>query len=66
VIKREFEFGDLVLQRNQKDSEEGKLAAGGGAYKIQMKIRIGEYGLEDLVKGSIPRTWKAEKAKEVL
>jgi len=31
-----------------------------------MKIRIGEYGLEDLVKGSIPRTWKAEKAKEVL
>jgi len=27
VVKREFEVGDLVLQRNQKDSEEGKLAA---------------------------------------
>jgi len=27
VIKREFEIGDLVLRRNQKDSEEGKLAA---------------------------------------
>jgi hypothetical protein len=27
VIKREFEVGDLVLRRNQKDSEEGKLAA---------------------------------------
>jgi len=27
VIKREFEVGDLILRRNQKDSEEGKIAA---------------------------------------
>ncbi|GAU51501.1 hypothetical protein TSUD_76100 [Trifolium subterraneum] len=27
VIKREFEVGNLVLRRNQKDSREGKLAA---------------------------------------
>ena len=27
VIKREFEVGDLVLRWNQKDPEEGKLAA---------------------------------------
>jgi len=27
VIRREFEVGDLVLRLNEKDSEEGKLAA---------------------------------------
>lgn len=27
VIKREFEAGDLILGRNQKDSEDRKLAA---------------------------------------
>ena len=27
VIKREFQVDNLVLQRNQKDSREGKLAA---------------------------------------
>ena len=27
VIMREFEVADLVLRRNQNDSEEGKLAA---------------------------------------
>ena len=35
VIKREFEVGDLVLWRNQKDSEEGKLATNWeGPYKV--------------------------------
>jgi hypothetical protein len=37
--------GDLVLLRNQKDSEEGKLAANwDGPYKIRMKIRTRDYG----------------------
>jgi len=35
VIKREFEVGDLVLRQNQKDSEEGKLAANWeGPYRV--------------------------------
>ncbi|MCI44155.1 hypothetical protein A2U01_0065394, partial [Trifolium medium] len=34
-IKREFEVGSLVLQRNQKDSREGKLVANWeGPYKV--------------------------------
>jgi hypothetical protein len=38
VIKREFEVGDLVLRRNQKDSEEGKLTANwDGPFRIRMK-----------------------------
>jgi len=38
VIKREFKVGDLVLRRNQKDSEEGKLAANWeGPYRVRMK-----------------------------
>jgi len=65
VIKREFEVGDLVLWRNQKDSEEGKLAANcEGPYRVRMKTKTGAYGLEDLHKGTIPRTWNAEKLKK--
>jgi hypothetical protein len=65
VIKREFEVGDLVLRRNQKDSEEGKLAANwDGPYRIRMKTGIGAYGLEDLLRNAIPRTWNAEKLKK--
>jgi len=57
VIKREFEIGDLVLRQNQKDSEEGKLAANlEGPYRVRMKIGTGAYELEDLHKGTIPRT----------
>ena len=42
VIKREFEVGDLVLRRNQKDSEEGKLVANwDGPYRIRMKTGTG-------------------------
>lgn len=64
VIKREFEVGDLVLRRNQKDSKEGKLAANWeGPYKIAMKTGTGAYSLEDLTKGAIPMTWNAEKLK---
>jgi len=37
-IKREFEVGDLVLRRNQKDPEERELAANWeGPYRIMMK-----------------------------
>jgi len=64
VIKREFEVGDLVLRRNQKDPEEGKLVANWeGPYRITMKTGKGAYDLEDLIKGAIPTTWNAEKLK---
>jgi len=62
VVNREFEVDDLVLRRNQKDSEEGKLAANWeGPYRVRMKTRTRAYGLKDLHKGIIPRTWNAEK-----
>jgi hypothetical protein len=65
VIRREFEVGDLVLRRNQKDSEEGKLAANwDGPYRIWMKTGTGAYGLEDLHQNTIPRTWNVEKLKK--
>jgi hypothetical protein len=65
IIKREFKVGDLVLRRNQKDSEEGKLAANwDGPFRIQMKTGTGAYGLEDLHQNAIPRTWNAEKLKK--
>jgi len=52
VIKREFEVGDLVLRRNQKDSKEGKLVANWeGPYRVRMKTETGAYRLEDLHKG---------------
>lgn len=64
VVNREFEVGDLVLRRNQKDYEEGKLAANWeGPYKVRMKIGTGAYALEDLNKGTILRTWNTEKLK---
>jgi hypothetical protein len=64
VIKREFKVGDLVLRRNQKDSEEGKLAANWkGPYKIRMKTVTGAYDPDDLRKDPIPRTWNTEKLK---
>jgi len=65
VVKREFEVGDLVLWRNQKDSEEGKLAPNWERpYRVRMKTGTGAYGLEDLLKGDIPRTWNAEKLRK--
>lgn len=64
VINREFKVSDLVLRRNQKDFEEGKLAANWeGPYIIMMKMGTGACGLEDFTKGPIPRTWNAEKLK---
>jgi len=42
VIKREFEVRDLVLRRNQKDSEAGKLAVNWeGPYRVWMKPEQG-------------------------
>jgi hypothetical protein len=65
VVKREFEVDDLVLRRNHKDSEEGKLAANWeGPLRVQMKTGTGAYGLEDLHKGTILRTWNSEKLKK--
>lgn len=64
VVNREFEVGDLFLRRNEKDSEKGKLVANWeGPYKVRMKIGTGAYGLEDLNKGTILRTWNTEKLK---
>jgi hypothetical protein len=65
VGKREFEVGGLVLQRDQKDTEEGKLASNwDGPFRIRMKTGTGAYGLEDLHQNTIPRTWNAEKLKK--
>jgi len=65
VIKQEFEVGDHVLRRNQKDFEEGKLAANWeGPYRVRMKTGTGAYELEDLHRGIVPRTWNAEKLKK--
>ena len=65
VVPREFEVGDLVLRRNMKNSDEGKLAANWeGPYRIRMKTGTGAYELEDLIKGPLPRTWNAEKLKK--
>jgi hypothetical protein len=63
--KREFEVGDLVIRRNQKDTEEGKLAAKwDGPFRIRIQTRTGAFGLEDLHQNAIPRTWNAEKLKK--
>lgn len=65
VKRREFEVGDLVLRRNQKDSEEGKFAVNwDGPFRIRMKTGTGAYRLEDLHQNAIPRTWNAEKLKK--
>ncbi|GAU45570.1 hypothetical protein TSUD_27710 [Trifolium subterraneum] len=65
VIKRDFEVGSLVLRRNQKDSQEGKLAANWeGPYRVRAKTENGAYHLEDLYGKEIPRTWNAEKLKQ--
>jgi hypothetical protein len=65
VRKREFEVGDLVLLRNQKDAVEGKLAANwDGPFRIRMKTGTRAYRLEDLHQNAIPRTWNAEKLKK--
>jgi hypothetical protein len=64
VIKREFDVGDLLLRRNQKDSEEGKLAANWDGYRIRMKTGTGAYRLEDLHQNAIPRTFNAEKLRK--
>jgi hypothetical protein len=65
VIKRDFEVGDLVLRRNQKDSKEGKLAANwDGPYRIRLKTGTGAYELKDLHQNAIPRTWNAQKLKK--
>jgi hypothetical protein len=57
--------GDLVLRRNQKDTDEGKLAVNwDGPHRIRMKTGMAAYRLEDLHQNAIPRTWNAEKLRK--
>ncbi|PNX87747.1 hypothetical protein L195_g043842 [Trifolium pratense] len=65
VIKREFEVGSLVLRRNAKDAQDGKLAANWeGPYRVRSKTENGAYYLEDLQGKEIPRPWNAQKLKQ--
>jgi hypothetical protein len=65
VIKREFEVGSLVLRRNQKEPNEGKLAPNWeGPYRVRAKTENGAYFLESLFGEEIPRPWNAEKLKQ--
>ncbi|CAJ2665348.1 unnamed protein product [Trifolium pratense] len=65
VIKREFEVGSLVLRRNAKDSQDGKLAANWeGPYRVIDKTENGAYYLEDLRGKKLPRPWNAQKLKQ--
>ncbi|CAJ2654489.1 unnamed protein product [Trifolium pratense] len=65
VIKREFEVGSLVLRRNAKDTQDGKLAANWeGPYRVIDKTENGAYYLEDLLGKKLPRPWNAQKLKQ--
>jgi hypothetical protein len=47
VIKKEFEVGNLVLRRNQKDPAQGKLVPNWeGLYKVRSKTENVAYHLE--------------------
>ena len=66
VIRREFKVGDLVLRQNQKDSEEGKLAANWeGPYRVRMKTGTGAYGLEDLHKAQFRELGMPKNSKSI-
>ncbi|MCH91092.1 hypothetical protein A2U01_0012017, partial [Trifolium medium] len=57
VIKREFDVGSLVLRRNAKDSNHGKLATNWeGPYRVRGKTGNGAYHLETLTGQELPRT----------
>ncbi|PNX98275.1 gag-pol polyprotein [Trifolium pratense] len=65
VIAREFDVDSLVLRRNAKDSNHGKLAANWeGPYRIRAKTENGAYHLETLDGKQLPRTWNAKKLKQ--
>ncbi|MCH79653.1 RNA-directed DNA polymerase (Reverse transcriptase), partial [Trifolium medium] len=65
IIKREFDVGSLVLRRNAKDSNHGKLAANWeGPYRVRAKTENGAYHLETLTGQQLPRTWNAQKLKQ--
>ena len=65
VIKRKFQVGILVLERNQKDSREGKLAANWeGPYRVQRVTGTRAYYLEQLNGEPLPRPWNAAKLKQ--
>ncbi|MCH87820.1 RNA-directed DNA polymerase (Reverse transcriptase), partial [Trifolium medium] len=65
VIEREFDVGSLVLRRNAKDFNHGKLTANWeGPYRIRAKTENGAYHLETLTGQQLPRTWNAQKLKQ--
>ena len=65
VIKRDFQVDNLVLQRNQKDSREGKFSANGeGPYRVQRSTGTEAYYLEQLNGEPLPRPWNVVKLKQ--
>ena len=67
VIKREFKVGDLVLRRNQKDLEEGKLAANWeGPYRVRMKTGMGAYRQRRSPQRHHPKNLECRETQKVL
>ena len=65
VIRREFEVGNLVLKRNHKEVHKGKLYVNWeGPYRVQAKMGIGAYYLENLNREQLARPWNAENLKQ--
>jgi hypothetical protein len=65
VIKRDFEVGSLVLRRDTKDANQGKLALiWEGPYRVRCKTGNGAYHLENLKGEELPRTWNAKKLRQ--
>ena len=65
VIMHKFQLGSLVVQRNQKDSRKGKLAANWeGSYSVHGTTGNEEYYLEHLNGEPLPRPWNTTKLKQ--
>ena len=68
VNAREFDAGDLVLQRavgNMRDTNTGKLAlTWEGPYRVTSIAGAGAYYLEDLDKRPLPQPWNVHNLKK--